>query len=355
MRIALFHTTLPGPDRKPGGVEVVVHRLAEALVAGGDDVVVYSLTPAPAGATYSHRHLFRRAPWLASWLPARWAIVPLLLNVVRFGDEEVLHLHGDDWFFLRRRQPTVRTFHGSSLRESQHATRPALRVAYRLIHPLERISARLATISVGLDADTARLFHTDATVSNGVDLALFHPGEKAPEPTVLFVGTWDGRKRGRMAFETFVDEVVPAIPDARLQLVSDAPAGHPQVEVVRFPSDDELAARYRAAWVFAYPSTYEGFGIAYVEALASGTAVVTTTNDGARSVLGGGEFGLLVDDGDFGAAVVRLLGDPGARGRFEALGPGRAERYSWASVAADHRRHYEEAVARFRVRRATRR
>ena len=49
-------------------------------------------------------------------------------------------------------------------------TRPALRVAYRLIHPLERLSARLATISVGLDADTARLFHTDATVSNGVEV-----------------------------------------------------------------------------------------------------------------------------------------------------------------------------------------
>jgi glycosyltransferase involved in cell wall biosynthesis len=348
MKIALFHTTLPGPGRKLGGVEVAVHRLAEALVAAGDDVSVLSVTPAPAGATYRHRRLFRRVPWLATFLPARWLLLPVLLNVVDFGDAEVLHLHGDDWFYVRRRRPTVRTMNGSALRESQHATSAALRAAYRCLHPLERLSARLATVTLGLGDDARRLFDAEAVVDLGVDMDRFHPGDKAATPTVLFVGTWEGRKRGRFAFDAFVADVLPRVPTARLQLVSDAGASHPAVEQLAFPSDDELAARYRSAWVFAYPSTYEGFGIPYVEALASGTAVVTTPNDGARSILDGGSFGVLVDDSGFGGAVANLLEHEDVRRDLEQRGLDRASRYAWPAVAADHRRHYEAAVERYR-------
>src|SRR3712207_6430465 len=109
MRIALVHTTLPEPGRKLGGVEVVVHRLANALVDAGEDVTVLPLTPRPDDARYRHRRLFPRLPWMARVLPARWLLLPALLNVVDWGEADVVHLHGDDWFLLRRRVPTVRT------------------------------------------------------------------------------------------------------------------------------------------------------------------------------------------------------------------------------------------------------
>ena len=43
-----------------------------------------------------------------------------------------------------------------------------------------------------------------------------------------------------------------------------------------FVPDDQLAELYRGAAAFAYPSRFEGFGIPIVEALASGTAVVSS-------------------------------------------------------------------------------
>src|SRR5690606_8068981 len=94
-------------------------------------------------------------------------------------------------------------------------------------------------------------------IPNGVDPALFHPGgEREPNPTVLFVGTYERRKRGRLLVEQFHQHVLPKLPEARLWMVcQDAPAA-PGVEVLGRLSDDELADRYRRAWVFCLPSSY---------------------------------------------------------------------------------------------------
>ncbi|MEF8940993.1 MAG: hypothetical protein V5A22_14210, partial [Salinivenus sp.] len=77
MNVALFHTTLPEPTRKVGGVEAVVHRLGNALVHTGDhNVTVFSLTARPADALYEHVHLFPRLSWLATHSLLRWFVLP---------------------------------------------------------------------------------------------------------------------------------------------------------------------------------------------------------------------------------------------------------------------------------------
>jgi len=77
-----------------------------------------------------------------------------------------------------------------------------------------------------------------------------------------------------------------------------------------FVPEDELPDHYRLADVFAMPSTGEGFGIVFLESMASGTPVVAGNADGSVDALNKGELGRLADPNDvqaIAAAVTELL------------------------------------------------
>lgn len=87
----------------------------------------------------------------------------------------------------------------------------------------------------------------------------------------------------------------------------------------------DLPAVYRLARVLVFPSLYEGFGIPFVEALCSGTPVITSRSGCCREVAG--SSGLYVESTDSGAIakwIARLVADPAfaretaERGRREA-------------------------------------
>ena len=348
MKIALFHTTLPESGRKPGGVEVAVHRLAEELSKDArDEVTVFSLTDCPLSASYHHKQLFTKYPFLKDNQLLRLFGLPFMLNFIRLKEFDVVHFHGDDWFFVRRPSPSVRTLHGSALYEARSATSLKRKIVQYCVFPLEHLSARLSTIPLAVGPRTASLYGIKELANNGVDLRLFKPGPKSAHPQVLYVGTWEGRKRGEFMYNQFIQHVLPVCPEAELIMVSDEAPHHEQVRFVRFPDDETLASLYRNAWVFAYPSIYEGFGIPYIEAMASGTAVLCSPNDGASYVLDNGQYGKMVEDSMFGPSLVELLINHELRISLELQGLERAQEFSWQSVADQHRKVYEKAMAKW--------
>jgi glycosyltransferase involved in cell wall biosynthesis len=347
----MYHGTLPEAGRKLGGVEVFVHRLGLALTQRDHDVEIFTFSGPPHDATYRVRRMRPHAAGPSQIL--HQYLTPWFFNCQSFTGYDVAHLHGDDWFFFRRPVPTLRTFYGSALLEARTATSLRRRIDKRVVFVLELLAARLATATYGIGLDSQLIYNTRGLLPLGghfperpVDVK--HQ-EKSPDPTIMFIGTWQGRKRGAFLHRVFQQEVRPVIPNAQLSMVSDYCQPAEGVFWMNAPSDAELSAELQRSWVFCLPSTYEGFGVPYLEAMAHGIPIVATPNLGARRLLGEGRWGVLAEDRDMGRRLIDLLQDATHRNSLRRAGLTRAQDYAWDRVVERHEQAYIEAIERWRA------
>jgi phosphatidyl-myo-inositol alpha-mannosyltransferase len=333
MRLAMFSYGLPVLGEKRGGIERSAHVLAEGLARRGHQMVVFSHDPRPAGASYEVREL----PWkrfVNSWFGRRVTmgyLGNLLAVLPDYREFDAIIAHGDSLLLPLAGKPIVRVMHGSALGEARSARSAGRWILQMGVYLQELATALLesGTVAVSECARRDNRF-VRRVIPHGVDPGIFYPSptDKTREPSVLFVGTLGGRKRGRFLLDIFERFVRVSHPDASLAMVGPVGPIMPGVTYHTGVSDAELGALYRRAWVYASPSTYEGFGLPYLEAMASGTAVLATPNPGSREVLLDGRYGRLAADEAFPGALVALLGDASARRALEVQGLQRAQEYS---------------------------
>ena len=336
LRIAMISYYLPSESKI--GVGYQVHALAEELVRRGHTVDVFSPCAPVEGASYGHVHV----PLSGSLRTFRFAFAMRRRDLSSY---DVLHAHGEDYWMWRRRVPMhVRTLHGSCFEEALRIRGVKEKARMVLLGFTEVLASLVADRTVLISPKTRRWTPWVRTViPNGVDATRFAVTEpKAERPTVLFVGTWNGRKRGAELAHAFAHDVRPRVPDAELRMVSqDAPADLPDgVSALGRLSDEELAREYGRAWVFCLPSSYEGFGIPYAEAMTAGLPVVATPNVGARFVTDEGAVGELVELPELGAAVADLLDDTQRRDELSELGRRRAELFELGRVVSAYEELY---------------
>jgi glycosyltransferase involved in cell wall biosynthesis len=265
---------------------------------------------------------------------------------------DVLHAHGEDYWMWRRRVSLhVRTLHGSCFEEALRIRGIKERARMVLLGFSEVLASLVADRTVLISPQTRRWTPwVRAVIPNGVDIARFGAShESSPKwerPTVLFVGTWHGRKRGSELARVFDEQVLPTMPDARLRMVTqDAPSLLPEgVVALGRLTDDELVEEYRRAWVFCLPSTYEGFGIPYAEAMAAGLPIVATPNVGARYVTDEGRFGILTNLEDLSDRLVDVLTAPTLRERMAAAARERSREFDLGRVVSAYERIYRSGV-----------
>ena len=114
------------------------------------------------------------------------------------------------------------------------------------------------------------------------------------------------------------------------------PAAAARTALLHWMPQDELMKVYDRAGIFLFPSFYEGFGKAFLEAMARGACVVATPVGGMRDVINDGVDGMLVEPGDdaaLAAAAIRLMEEGAARTMSEAA-TRTARRYTWRGFAS---------------------
>ncbi len=181
-------------------------------------------------------------------------------------------------------------------------------------------------------------------------------------PFVLYAGSIRPQKnipRLVEAFAVAMEELgnLEEFRDLRLLIIGDEISRHPavrraviqsrvedRVRFLGFVPFDTLRVFYEAAIVFAFPSLYEGFGLPPLEAMASGTPVITSASSSLPEVVG--NAAMLVNPEnvfDIARGLKEVLKNPELRREMAAAGKVHAARFSWDRTAREVLAIYEEA------------
>lgn len=218
------------------------------------------------------------------------------------------------------------------------------RVYARLDH-LFTLSERLRRSFIedfGLAPDQVTTIHGGANFD--VDRIPWpRPAAEDAPPTVLFVGRQFHRKGGDLLLEAF-RTVRSQIPDARLKIVGppDLSVDEPGVDVLGFLRKDtpdgwqRLVDAYAQSHVFALPTRFEPFGIAFLEAMCFGLPCVGPDVWAVPEMVVHGETGFITPPEDPAALaerIVQLLQDRDLADRMGRKGRARVlDYFTWSAA-----------------------
>jgi glycosyltransferase involved in cell wall biosynthesis len=234
-------------------------------------------------------------------------------------------------------------------------------------------SSRILTVSEASKRDILRYFSVpDAKIDviyNAIDERF---GEEPPEdevarvreryqlndPFVLYAGNIKPHKNLERLIEAFHTLRRGGLEAVKLLIIGDEISKyatlrravhkyklHQHVRFFGFVPDKTLAVLYRLAGVFVFPSLYEGFGLPPLEAMASGTPVITSNLSSLPEVVG--DAALLIDPYEPDAiadAMRRVLTEPALRDDLRERGLRRVREFSWERSVRRVRQIYEEVL-----------
>jgi glycosyltransferase involved in cell wall biosynthesis len=225
--------------------------------------------------------------------------------------------------------------------------------------------ARRLSVSNGQVAARVRAMNPRMRIlqsQNGFDPGLLHvtPGESIP-PFILFLGRFDIYMKGLdlliAAFGKLRPEVRggmalvlagAASPEALAAVRKLVPAGEEgRVKLVPNVPEAEKRELLRTCLFFCSPSRFEGWGIAALEANASGKPVLVSRADGFLDSIKEGYSGIMVPVEDEAALVValeRLIGNGDLRRELGGNARDWAKRFAWDDIADREGRWLEETL-----------
>jgi glycosyltransferase involved in cell wall biosynthesis len=200
--------------------------------------------------------------------------------------------------------------------------------------------------SIATFARTLRPTQAISIIPNGVDLNRFTPEGKCinfglARPIILCVASLkrNSHKRVELAMESMA-----RLPQGSLLICGDGPdrpyfqalgeqvLGSERFAIRTYPYE-QMPEVYRSADAFTLPSIDEPFGLAYVEAMASGLPVVATDDEMRRYIIADG--GILCDVANldiYAAALAEVL-----KGNWELRARQNAMRFGWDVIALRYR------------------
>jgi len=334
--------------RKVGdfGIGTYIRGLLSALVAlqGEERYVVF--------APRSARKLLPAGVELVEFDAPHYSLREVLALGRAIDRADLDLFHAPHYVVPATRVPVVVTIHDLIHLHVRHRNPLALVYARTMLRRAVRKSRRVLTVSEAVQRDLIAelgcLPEQIVVAPNGID-ARFTPDGPRPRrpPYFLYAGNDKPHKNVDTLLEAFA-AVRRERSGTGLVLAGAAFerfANRDGVERAGFVPDEELASLYRGALALVLPSDEEGFGLPAAEAMASGTAVITSRNPALVEVTG--DAALHADGRDaaaLAAAMLRIANDDALRAALGSLGIERARRFTWKRCAEITRAAYLAAV-----------
>lgn len=376
MRVFFDATAIPA---QPTGVGTYVHSLLPLLDAS-DDVTLKVAVREDDAARYCE--FLPGSELLVVQLRSRWRRLVWeqtgLARAAGSWDADLIHCPHYT-MPLGTRIPRVVVFHDMTFFDTPEM-HDAIKV--RMFRTFMRIAvrrcARIVAVSNTTRGEAVTRLGVDPervdVVPHGIDLGPYEglrSGRLAEVrtrysingPFALYLGTIEPRKNLPRLIDAYVSlraagtiehKLVLAgrmgwKPESFEQALDSARRAGVGDDIVQLGYVDEAdkPALLGAADVFAYVSIAEGFGLPVLEAMAAGTAVLTSNVSATAEVAG--DAALTVDPGDterISAGLERLLGDVSIRDDLVSRGHARTHRYSWEHAARLTVEAYEQTLRR---------
>jgi len=178
------------------------------------------------------------------------------------------------------------------------------------------------------------------------------------DPFLLCLGASDARKNLALLVRAFGQSGVakdvklvfagPISPKQRARLartIADSGVAA-SVHVLGFIEDSLLEALYRQCLAYVFPSSYEGFGLPILEAMACGAPTLTSTVSSLGEVAGDAALTLSSLDQDcLASGIARIVSDAELRASLRARGLEHVKAFTWERCARQTLRCYERALA----------
>jgi glycosyltransferase involved in cell wall biosynthesis len=332
-----------------GGTEIYLRQLLDALAAVDPDNQYVLYTNRETGRALgpaAPNFVVREMPVRAARRPARILFEQFRLPLRR--DRIGVLLNPGFTTPLAAPCPAVTVFHDlQHVRHPEHFRWFDLPAWRFLLWAAARRSERLIAVSHATAADIRAHYGREAAVvHHGVDPRFLAMERRAPGRFLLCVSTLHPHKNlARLveAFHAFRERhpdfrlVIPGLRGfftAQLEAKIAALGLGGAVELKGWIPREELLRLYETAWAFVYPSTFEGFGMPVLEAMAAGLPVVCSAIPPLEEVAGGAaELFPPGDTAALAAALTRITDDEALRRRLAAAGRERAREFTWERCA----------------------
>ena len=242
-------------------------------------------------------------------------------------------------YFSPRDRLLFATLLPASLRRAAAVLTDSEHARNEIAHFFPSLKARISAVPLGVSSEFRR-------ESGHATRTLMRERYDTGEAYILAVGNLQPRKNLAALVRAF-GHVRGRFPDLRLVIAGQAQwQTSPLLELIDsmglashivFPGyvpQRDLPGLYSCASVFVYPSTYEGFGLPILEAMACGTPVVAMRTSSVPEVAG--DAALLADPAsldEMTSAVLRVLEDRVLADGLVERGLDRVKRFSWAVTA----------------------